>query len=142
MSRDATDRRTAAAEVTCTATTRDLFLEDYAWLRSFGMSEERIAARLGLSRAALGKRLERAGVEGGVDAQVAGHLSGLIAGGGAVTAQDFPLAAEPAAVAAQIASAERGGRIVRVGSRRNVLVPSDSRLVVYRARPAETQQSA
>jgi len=101
-------------------TAAEAFVDEYYWLRSFGMSDAAIARTLRVSEAGLVKRLQRAGArrtELSSDADIDGRLRALIASGEPFDSWDFPFALEPFQVAAAISAAVRRGLVVRVGDR-------------------------
>lgn len=101
-------------------TAAEAFVDEYYWLRSFGMTDAAIARTLRVSDAGLVKRLQRVGVrraELSPDAEIDGRLRALIAGGEPFDSWDFPFAFDPFQVAAAISIAVRRGLVVRVGER-------------------------
>ncbi|MGB8404805.1 MAG: hypothetical protein WCE30_12155 [Mycobacterium sp.] len=96
------------------------FVDEYYWLRSFGMADAAIARALRVSDEVLVKRLQRAKVrraELSPDVDIDGRLRTLISAGDPFDSWDFPLAVDPFQVAAAISTAVRRGLVVRVGSR-------------------------
>jgi hypothetical protein len=95
-------------------------VDEYYWLRSFGMTDAAIARSLGVSDEGLVKRLQRAKVrraELSPDSDIDGRLRALIATGEPFDSWDFPFACDPFQVAAAISIAVRRGLVVRIGSR-------------------------
>lgn len=101
-------------------TAAEAFVDEYYWLRSFGMTDAAIARTLRVSDEGLVKRLQRAGArraELSPDAEIDGRLRVLIASGEPFDSWDFPFAFDPFQVAAAISVAVRRGLVVRVGER-------------------------
>lgn len=97
------------------------FVDEYSWLRSFGMTDAAIARTLRVSGEGLAKRLQRAGVRRAglsADADIDARLQVLIKSGEPFDSWDFSFAFDPFLVAAAISVAVRRGLVVRVGSRR------------------------
>lgn len=95
---------------------REAFAEDYRWLREQHISHDRIADRLGITREALLRRLQRAGaayIPEPHERRALEVLEAAIATGRPFSSNDLPhIADHPTA----ISQAVRLGRIVRIGT--------------------------
>lgn len=114
-----------------------VFVEDYQWLKSFGMSDEGIAHRLRLTRDALDRRLFRTGIKGhiiGSDAELHARLMELIESGAEFSAADFSFTFPLDEVRNMLAVAARTKLVVKVGERPNPLKTRSS-LTVFCAAP-------
>lgn len=101
------------------------FVEDYQWLSSFGLTDEAIAARLGLKPDTLDRRLFRTGLKGsivGSDPELHAQLVTLIDSGSEFTAADFSFAFDPEDVRSVLGVAARMNMIVKVGKRSHPLI--------------------
>lgn len=113
------------------------FLAEVTFLRSFGIGEERVAAKLGYHNFdSYLRRLQRLGVSplgGSGLAQLTARLAELIASGGEFTIVDFPITADESAIGQLISTAVKRGEIRRVRSKPHPLTLPTTRIGVYRA---------
>ncbi|TEA09218.1 hypothetical protein [Mycobacteroides salmoniphilum] len=113
----------------------EVFVQEYEWFKSFGMSDDAIARRFCISVNALEKRRERAGLTQHAYAKsdVGQRLMALIDSGGDFDHLDFPFVFAPNEASNAIKIAVRAGRIVRVGDRKDPMHCGSARISVYRA---------
>lgn len=98
----------------------DGFVTEYQWLSSFGKTDVAIARALGMSEAALVKRLQRAGLRDdqlSPDREIDARLRALIANFAPFDSWSFPFACDPVQASAAISVAVRRGLAVRIGAR-------------------------
>lgn len=107
------------------------FAENYAWLKSFHMSDTRIAAMMGISESALQKRCQRAAIPAPCSPQISARLHALIASGRPFDIGDFPAHTDPHQIATALSTAHRGGHITALRTRNHPL--HRSRITVYQA---------
>lgn len=97
-------------------------IDEYQHLRSYGLDNHDIAARLGTTWEAFTLRLRRANIDLDTRTATARHqhavLDRLIESGRPFTADALPCGDDSSSAQAIVATAHRMGRIVKVGSRR------------------------
>lgn len=121
----------------------EAFAEEYEWLKSFRMTDERIARRFGISVDGLEKRLKRHGLALQPNPEIKLALDAIIAADREFTTADFPMAlAASNQVAGTLSSMVRHGRLIVVGRVRLFDACAGYRrwFQVYRA-PAESVAS-
>lgn len=110
---------------------RDEFVEDYEWFKSFCMTDSRIAQLMRISDAALEKRCQRSGIRRGCSPALTARLEALIKSGREFDALDFPLVFDSQEIGGALNAAVRDRQIMRVRTRTDPI--GRNRIGVYRA---------